>query len=377
MATINSTKTVFVTDNKSVMSKVEWFKAKMKTMYVSKEKDMSRYADKIAIEELEKMKDISTICNHKPSRSRNSFGYERPPKDWTTIPTLVEEMNLCLNSVKGRSTVLRSNPSLAMFMSNFSTLIEVAMRLESRPSIQHIIVCDRMESNKHLVLVMLVFQLLFRDVNKDHSVFIHICVSEVQEKVARRSPIKSKYMILQRDTAWYAALSLAENRHPGASITMMMNSEMTLDGIENLFTDRNIFVCLTTSMNKAQYSSVVLSMIAERGMVQELIPGSDPDINLVRISDSITCHPVGKTRVLYRNKREYVGGFTTTLTGSIRPMNLSGMCFDCRSIHTIVCSLIPLICPEDHKQEQVPDEAWSESFAATITKDTYEYLTSI
>jgi pentose-5-phosphate-3-epimerase len=376
MATSNSTRTVFVTDNKSVMSKVEWFKTKIETLYAHEEVDMRLYADRIAVGELEKMRDISTSCNHKPSRSRNSFGYERPPKDWTKIPTLVEEMNLCLNSISGRNTTLRHNPSLAMFMSNFSTLIEVAMRLEARPNVQHIIVCDHMVSNKHLVLVMLVFQLLFRTANKEHSVFIHICVDAAQEQISRRSPIKSKYMILHRDRPWYGALSMAESRHPGASMTVMMNSEMTLDGIENLFSDRDVFVCLTTPMNKVQYSTVVLAMIAERDMVQELIPGSDPNSNLVRISDSITCHPVGKTRTLYRNKREYVSGFVTTLTSSIRPMNLSGMCFDCRSIHTIVHSLMSVICPEDQDQNQAPNEAWSQSFAASITKDTYEYLTS-
>jgi pentose-5-phosphate-3-epimerase len=376
MATPSSTRTVFVTDNKSVMSKVEWFKARIETMYTHQERTIPLYADRIAVAELEKMMEISTACNHKPSRSRNSFGYERPPKDWTTIPTLAEEMNMCLNSMIGRRLILRHNLSLAMFMSNFSTLIEVAMRVETRPNVQHIIVCDHVVSNKHLVLIMLVFQLLFKDANKDHSAFLHICVDEAQEQISRRSPIKSKYMILHRDRTWYAALGMAENRHPGASITMMMNSEMTLDGIENLLKDRDVFVCLTTSMSKVQYSSVVLSMIAERDMVQEMIPGSDPDMNLVRISDSIVCHPTGKTRILYRNKREYVSGFISTLTGSIRPMNLSGMCFDCRSIHTIASVLMPVIRPEEYSKYQISDEAWSQSFAATITKDTYEYLTS-
>ncbi|KAK0888904.1 hypothetical protein LTR91_023581 [Friedmanniomyces endolithicus] len=325
--------------------------------------------DQILVEELQKMRKIGAECYHKPSRMRNRFGYERTPKDWTKIPTLVEDMNLCLNASGNWHTNLRQNPVLAMFMSNFSTMIEVAMRLESRPAIQYIILCDSVLSAKHMLLVMLVFQLLFKDSSQGHSVFMYMCVDEAKERIARRSPIKSKHMILCRDTTWYTALGMIESRYTNPSITVMINSDMSLEDIQSLFSNRDLFVCLTVCMDRVKYSHLLLAMIVERVMVQELIPGSDPDRNMVRITDAITCHPTGKTRIMYRSNSHYLGAFINSSTNMIRPMNLSGMCFDCRMVQMILSQISIVTQADAEHEDQTPNQDWSQSFAAIITKD--------
>ncbi|KAK5754896.1 hypothetical protein LTS12_015019 [Elasticomyces elasticus] len=309
MNTTTKTRTTFVTDNTTSGSQAWWFRIRMQTLYGNGTRDWVMRLDETIIMELEKMQTISMECYHKPSRKKNRFGYERTPTDWSKIPTLIEDMNLCLNSSGNWYTHLRENPVLAMIMSNFSTLIEVAMRHEARPNIQHVVICDGMRSNKHMLLVMLIFELLFKDINKDQSVFMHMCVDEMQEKTARRSLIKSKYVIIHKDTAWYAALGTAENRHVDSSITMMMNTEMDLDSIQSLFDNKDLFVCLTTPVNKLKYSRVLLEMIRARVMVQELIPGSGLEMNLVRISDAIVCHP-------WAGQGSYTGPSSSTSTGS-------------------------------------------------------------
>ncbi|KAK1807498.1 hypothetical protein LTR12_018156 [Friedmanniomyces endolithicus] len=334
--TRNMNRSAFTTDNKSLISKVEWFKSRMQSVYGSRDEQWTMELDQILVEELQKMRKIGAECYHKSGRMRNRFGYERTPKDWTKIPTLVEDMNLCLDTSGNWHTNLRQNPVLAMFMSNFSTMIEVAMRLESRPAILYIILCDSVLSAKHMLLVMLVFQLLFKDSNQGHSVFMYMCVDEAKERIARRSRIKSKHMILCKDTTWYAALGMIESRYTNPSITVMINSDMSLEDIQSLFSNRDLFVCLTVCMNKVKYSHLLLAMMAERVMVQELVPGSDPDGNMVRITDAITCHPTGKTRIMYRSNSHYLAAFINSSTNMIRPMNLSGMCFDCRMVQMIL-----------------------------------------
>ncbi|KAK6436900.1 hypothetical protein LTR95_006904 [Oleoguttula sp. CCFEE 5521] len=103
-----------------------------------------------------------------------------------------------------------------------------------------------------------------------------------------KSPIKSKWIVLCKYMAWYAVLGMVEAKHSSSSITMMVNSDMSQDEIKALFDNKDTFLCLTTSMNKMKYSDAMSNMIRERIMVQELVPGSDPDLNRVRISDTIT-----------------------------------------------------------------------------------------
>ncbi|KAK6436899.1 hypothetical protein LTR95_006903 [Oleoguttula sp. CCFEE 5521] len=91
------TTSVTVTDSISLMSKVEWFTHKMESLYTSEGKAWNTPMDTTVVTELQKMKDLSAVCNHKPNRKRNTFGYERTPDDWCKIPTLIEEIAICLN----------------------------------------------------------------------------------------------------------------------------------------------------------------------------------------------------------------------------------------------------------------------------------------
>jgi len=156
----------------------------------------------------------------------------------------------------------------------------------------------------------------------------------------------------------------------------MINSDMSLEDIQSLFSNRDLFVCLTVCMDRVKYSHLLLAMIVERVMVQELIPGSDPDRNMVRITDAITCHPTGKTRIMYRSNSHYLGAFINSSTNMIRPMNLSGMCFDCRMVQMILSQISIVTQADAEHEDQTPNQDWSQSFAAIITKDAYEYLIS-
>ncbi len=367
-------KTTCWTDNSSLVTKVEWFKHKMATSYKTETTHWTAALDQTLVTELMKMKDISTTCHHTPSRTRNRFAYERVPNDWTKIPTLIEDMNVALNATENWHTDLRHNPVLAAFMSNFSTMIEVAMRLEMRPNVQHVIVCDYVMSAKHMLLIMLVFELLFKGRNGNFGVFMHLCVNEGQERIARRSPIKSKYVIVHRDMPWYAALSTAEITHMNSSITMMMNAEMSLNNIQSLLSNEDVFVCLTASMDKVNYSIALMEMIKVRNMVRELVPGSDSDSNMVRISDAITTHNTTKGKLVYGNKDMHPAEVINASTNMIRPMNLGGMCFDCRIVYMVASETMIRTHIQDEDEAEHNTEEWSQSFAMTITRDVYEYL---
>ncbi|KAK5162694.1 uncharacterized protein LTR77_011247 [Saxophila tyrrhenica] len=363
-------KTTCWTDSSSLMTKMKWFKNKVSNSYGSGKKQWSMELDELLTTELNKMKDISLDCHHRPSRTRNRFAYERVPSDWTKIPTLVEDMNVALNAPQNWYTSLRHNPVLAVFMSNVSTMIEVAMRLKTRPNIQHVIVCDCVMSVKHMLLIMVVFQLLFKDENENDSVFMHLCVDENQEKIARRSPLKNKHVVMHRDMAWYAALGLVETRYRSVSVTMMMNEEMSMDNIESLFSTEDVFVSLTSSMDKINYSNALMDLVRSRSMVRELVPGSNPDTNTVRISDAIVNHNVSEGRLVYRARNAYSIMPTNTCTNMIRPMNLDGMCFDCRIVYMVANDIVLKTCGQNKDQPEYAGEEWSRSFARTITKDT-------
>lgn len=85
----------------------------------------------------------------------------------------------CLNSSSNRHTNLKQIEITAMLVYSFSALIETAMRVEPRPSKQHVIVCDNVLSSKHMLKeIMVVFHLLFRGRLKVKPVFMHAHVDE-------------------------------------------------------------------------------------------------------------------------------------------------------------------------------------------------------
>jgi len=47
----------------------------------------------LVVDRADEMVNISLACNHTPSRSSNRHAFERPPSNWTAIPSLVESMD--------------------------------------------------------------------------------------------------------------------------------------------------------------------------------------------------------------------------------------------------------------------------------------------
>ncbi|KXT06127.1 hypothetical protein AC578_1274 [Pseudocercospora eumusae] len=265
------------TDILPLFEKITTFKSIMEavTDAATKSAHASIRREPIVVEELEKMSNISSKCNHKMKRNRNKFGFERTPTNWAKIPTLIDDMTIAINTCVDMYTNLRQNPTLAMFMSNFSTMMEVRIRSKISLNTKHVIVCSNLMSTKHLCLIMALFKLLFVTGTASDNVIMYMSVTREQQMIAETTPIGLRNVVLCKISPWYTMMDMIEERYRDCSITAMINGELNMDMVEMLFKCTDVFVCMTTATNMVKYSHALSNMKWKRGMMQEMVIGSD------------------------------------------------------------------------------------------------------
>lgn len=80
---------------------------------------------------------------------------------------------------------------------------------------------------------------------------------------------------------------------------------------------------------------------------------------------------------MFRNEPGCTKDIVSAISNRIRPMNLGGMCFDCRMIYDIVFPLLHLIGNDMANVPERTDLDWAKSFATTTTTDLNEYRNPI
>ena len=231
-------------------------------------------------------------------------------------------------------------------------------------------------SMKHMKMIVVVFEVVNALLvpNSNMLMYMHVDASKIG--VARHFLNVNERIILCPDSTWYAMMHKVETEYPGASVTLMANLVESMGEWRSMVECNDMFLCATVSMETIEHTFGITELASSRGMVQELVVGSDPCKNMVRMVDRITLPHAGRTRLLFATPIEYTNSFLGSLTNTVRPMNMHGMCFDCRMAHTVAKTMLVWVDVVRSDDIEHVNETWRKSFAETVTTDVYEYLTS-
>ncbi|KAL8750901.1 MAG: hypothetical protein Q9184_006252, partial [Pyrenodesmia sp. 2 TL-2023] len=161
---------------------MEWLRTKTLSLCEREKRLDGSQRDPPVMAELVKMTNLSQVCFHRPG-ARTDSGYERTPKNWDEISTLVEDMNLTFSS----ETQLMQNPVTAMFMSNVLTMIEFSLKAKTMS--MNDALCDCALEKTSLM---------------DSNVTLYLSATTPQYAVAVKIMQQIENIVLFDEMSWYA-----------------------------------------------------------------------------------------------------------------------------------------------------------------------------
>jgi len=261
-------------------------------------------------------------------------------------------------------------------MSNIMTLIEFGVRMEERPQYKHVLLCDIMTSTRQLIMCVSAFEILTVMMFPNVSATLHLCVHEGQYK--EMFPIVSDIssVMMHKNSDWSAVLADIKTQHQDEELilTMIMNNIESIAEFKSVICMQDVFLNITLSMTEFRIMHEVSTLIRERGMVREVVLCSDPSLNMVRITNGIVSQDQMRVRLTTAMPIEMTNGFMSMINNRIRPMDLNGMCFDCRMMSRIGTAILSRISTMNTIESEIETEDWSRSFAETVTIDLEQYV---
>ncbi len=360
---------VIGSDIRTVGSKIKWFS----NMVIRSIEDgtLSGFEcnDAMVITEMIEMANLSRSCNHISTRSKNQYGYERTPTNWSDIPTTVEQMAANFAALTKVTTIMRVNETISTIMCDTMCLIDTAMMYADGYKCGTDILCINITSVRHACMTKLLFVLLHRMVFRDSDVFMHMFVDYRTHPIMARVLNDNRHVIVHQSADWISDINMIKRSNGYRSMVVMMNRPMTPRDTVHLMEIDNIKVSTVAHMSNPMTSYILSVAARTKGMVMEMALLSDPVMNTVRIRDSIWSDASKRHTTMHRCSIDHVPSMISSITYRIRPMSLKRMCFDCRMVQMVVTPIAHAIRNRAMTSTSNETEHWSESYAEVITID--------
>lgn len=358
---------VLPTNIETIGRKTEWFVSTVKDLITNNDTINIEHTDRLVAREMNNMVNESMQCDHRAKKERNRHVHERVPSDWSTIPTLIEDMKMSFGPCSNKDTYLRRNPVTSIIMSNTMALVEAYVRAVYTTGCRHEIIFDHFESMTHLGMIRVLFGIMQKTIAHDQTITLHACLSQDMYTLANSILVEDENMILHGDVDAYTLCQTIGETYPENTTTMVLNSIVSIHDIEGMFRNAQLFVSLTVNLDTVSTMYKVCDLVLRHKLVMEPVLASDPKLNTVRLTNSIVVPQRYANRTIVRSAPEYTIGMLSSYTNRIRPMNLHGMCFDCRMVYSIVDMMLSMTNTRVETGYKSGDDEWTKSFARDIT----------
>lgn len=365
--------TVVGTDIRTIGVRVKWFTDTISEALENG--DLSGFVcrDALVIADMIKMMEMSRSCDHTATRRRNMYGYERTPKDFSEIPTTVEQMSANFVGLMNANGSMRVNGTISAILCDIMCLIDIAMMNKELLKDGLDIVCINMTSGRHAGMTKLIFSMLQKVVFKHRKVFIHMFVTREVYSVMTTILNDDSNVVIHTSTDWTVDINTVKRNNRGRKIIVMMNNPMTPQDAMHLIETSNTMISTVVHMNNPMISHALSDVIRTKDMIMEMALLSDPGSSTVRVRNAIWDQKSNRHITMYRQPVEYTTSMIASLTYRIRPMNLKQMCYDCRMVHMLMIPVMHTLRDRNMMAQAGEISHWSESFASPITIDETEY----
>ncbi|KAI0467028.1 hypothetical protein F4859DRAFT_518450 [Xylaria cf. heliscus] len=326
------------TDITTVYSRIKWFRDRVMIGFADNNLYTRSSVDALVLTELLTMIDESMRCNHTASRGRNRQGLSST------------NTSMRINEVMAEVT--------AAVMSDIMCLIDTAMMYEaSGNSISVInIACFKVTSGRHMGTIKMIFEIFQAMIFIDSNVTLHI-VTTTDLDLIMKNVLSPKTSI---------------KTYTNVDWSVVLNGDSIIETI-GILTTKSTLVSMLVRINNPTVAHMMTMMVKELSMVMEMSLVSDPNLSMVRLRNSIWNPNSRIYRTILMHTAENLVPMISSITHSIRPIDLGRMCYNCRMIWTLATFVMMTIEGGLADIGTEMDTTWSESFATEITTNLDEF----
>ena len=324
--------------------------------------------DEVAIAELHTMVDMSLHCSHLPKKETNTIGFERSPADASAIPSFIEDMKLPLNTSAHAQVKVRANPTICGFMIAAMAMSEFVTRCAHASDRVHSLIITNVGSMKQLSMIKMLFEILQMDVIRNVKATMNIIVNGNMKRNAKRILSANPSVILwpNEQTHWLEVVEEIGRSNPHAETTLTGKLDAIGDVVTLLRAGVIKFVSVGVDVSTIAQARTISIAAEQTDSIMEVPPFMDPDAPVLRLASACVPANTRSRRIVHRPAYWSINALVSWHTKVVRPMNLGGMCCDCR-IGFMIASAMLAACgyPNMDPNRRMVEE-WSERFAAAV-----------
>ena len=324
--------------------------------------------DEVAVTELHTMMDMSLNCNHLPRRDTNTIGFERAPTDLCAIPSFIEDMKLPLNTSAHVQTKVRTNATICGFMTAAMAMSEFAMGCANASAKRCAIIVTDVSSMKQLSMTRMLFEILQMCMIRDAKATMNVIVDEDTKRNAERILSRNPNIVLwpKRQVHWLEIVEEIRNLDPRAETTLVAKPETIGDAITLVHNGAVKFISVVVDVFTIAQTRAVSEAAERADAIMEVPPFMDPNVPMLRLASARVPTGTKSYRIVHRPAHWLIHALVSWHTKVIRPMNLGGMCCDCRAAFMIASGMLAACGYPDMDPNKQTLEKWSERFAGTV-----------
>ena len=323
----------------------------------------------VSVAELQTMMDLSMNCNHTARKNSNVFGFERTPEDRGTIPSIIEDMKLPFNANLNAHTNVRKNAVICGFVAVSMAMSELGQRVAYSPNQTHHLVVTSVVSVKQMGMIKMLYEIMQMGQFSNANVKLHAFMDERTRRDANAflTPNANVHLWNNEETGWAELVERTRIERKSGSVTLtgyVSSVQSVLPYVMNYAVQ---YLSVIADANDIAQLGELSYAAAQANCIMETVPLSDPQANVLRLTNALVCEGETPYRTVSPPHYWLIGSFISWHTSVIRPMNLGGMCYDCR-IAFMLASNMAAACGCANVDTSVElTEAWSAGFARTVS----------
>jgi hypothetical protein len=324
--------------------------------------------DEVAVAELHTMMDMSVYCDHLPKRETNAIGFERAPRNICTIPSFIEDMKLPLNTSAHVQTRVRTNATICGFMTAVMAMSEFAIGCANASAGSYTIIVADVSSMKQLSMIKMLFEILQMCMIRDVKATMNVIVHEDMKRNAERILSRNTNIVLwpKRQAHWLEIVKEIRNLDPRAEATLVAEPETIGDTVTLMHNRAVRFISVAVDVSTIAQTRAVSDAAEQADAIMEVPPFMDPNVPTLRLASARVPAGTKSYRIVHRPAHWLIHALVSWHTKVIRPMNLGGMCCDCRVAFMIASGMLTACGYPDMDPSRQTLEEWSERFAGSV-----------